>query len=66
MKTEEPRRDAPDLTGSAETEEEISSGYAHYVLGVLLTCSLGAVLFALAGRTIEKDMEAGRQTALAV
>jgi hypothetical protein len=40
--------------------------YANYVLGVLLTCSLGAVLFALAGRTIEKDMEAGRQTALAV
>jgi predicted MFS family arabinose efflux permease len=40
MTTEEPRRDAPDLTGSAETEEEISSGYAHYVLGVLLTVNV--------------------------
>jgi MFS family permease len=34
------------------------------MLSVLLTCSLGAVLFALASRTIETDMEAGRQAAV--
>lgn len=34
------------------------------MLYVLLTCSLGSILFALAGRTIVKDMEAGRQAAI--
>ena len=35
------------------------------MLGVLATCTIGAVLFALASRTIEKDMAAGRAEALA-
>ena len=34
------------------------------MLSVLLTCSVGALLFALASRTIERDMEAGRQAAI--
>ena len=33
------------------------------MLGVLQACSVGAVLFALALRTIEKNMEAGRRAA---
>lgn len=34
------------------------------MLGVLSTSAIGAVLFALASRTIEKDMEAGRRAAI--
>lgn len=34
------------------------------MLSVLMTCTVGAVLFALAARTLEEDIEAGRQAAI--
>jgi MFS family permease len=34
------------------------------MLSVLMTCTVGAVLFALAARTLEEDIEAGRQAAM--